>query len=349
LELVVADAGKMKAVVGAVLALATSLFVVFWGAPDWSLAAGSSMPNPDGIEGWEWRALWFSQSDATTRHIAFAFRQGHGPPVLLLHGTPGAAEQGRLFADEFFPPTRKRLEAPPASTAAAHEEPLLPPYTFIAVGRPAPPPVHSLASEEEEADLYALLLDELDISKVAVLSLPGAHGAAATFARRHSDKCWAVVQVAADVSGFDNCLISPLSTICSLSWIPSFVRSALAHSASFLLPFLANERGAALLPCLSNDRTTRQFQTQMMGTAIACIQSQEQGAHPNRALQGQVPELAVPWLQVVGSDDQLSSPPRKNKETVTLAGLEGGRMVFPRQLGPLISQFLEGATQFLVW
>jgi len=86
LELVVADAGKMKAVVGAVLALATSLFVVFWGAPDWSLAAGSSMPNPDGIEGWEWRALWFSQSDATTRHIAFAFRQGHGPPVLLLHG-----------------------------------------------------------------------------------------------------------------------------------------------------------------------------------------------------------------------------------------------------------------------
>ena len=98
----------------------------------------------------------------------------------LSAGQPGNVEQGRIFLDELFPAVRKRVEA--TSFRAQGESPeqrhqhrqthtnrKLPPYTFIVVTRPSEVNASiALSPEEQEADLYALLLDELDVTRVAV-------------------------------------------------------------------------------------------------------------------------------------------------------------------------------------
>lgn len=315
-----------------------------------------------GDEGWEWREVWFGNGAS----VAFAIRPGHGPPVLLLHGRPGGAEQGRVFADELFPPVRKRLVEQPPPSPLVLQEGKLPPYTFIAVSRPASAPHsdgnvdRSLTPEEQEADLYSLLLDELDISRVAVMSLPGAHSAASAFAERHGDKCWAVVQVAADARGFDNCLTSSLDALCA--WTPPFFRQLVARSTAFVVSHLAQyDRVAELLPCLSvtgSDRATRLLQARLVGTTVPCASSPL--STPTHASAATVPTsgaATIPWLQAVGSGETEGDPTRTATLTeksyrvvATVPGLVGGRLAFaPRQLGPLLEQFLEKATQFLVW
>jgi len=246
---------------------------------------------------WEWREVHFRGSRGHHREaedntdgdnhngeplsVSFAMRTGHGPPVLVLHGLPGTAEQGRLFAAELFPEVlvKKRLDPSPEEHRWPTPSPPLqeeesrkrPPYTFIAVSRPNWPlglwantnmshnhTRDDHVAQESEADLYALLLDELDISKVALLSLPGSHSVAATFARRHREKCWAVVQVSPDAPSFNNCLTSTVSLVCEFSWLPHSARSFVAHAFAFILGrFTKYSHRDNALSCLAvsgNDR-----------------------------------------------------------------------------------------------
>jgi hypothetical protein len=83
---------------GAALATAVLLAVVLAGSGGWPFPlpkwlGSSSSPAAfasttmghasGGDEGWEWREVWFGNGAS----VAFAIRPGHGPPVLLLHGT----------------------------------------------------------------------------------------------------------------------------------------------------------------------------------------------------------------------------------------------------------------------
>jgi hypothetical protein len=86
-----------------------------------------------------------------------------------------------VFADELFPAVRKRRVEQQIAPSEHHQqqqqqqalpEGKLPPYTFIIVSRPTPTRNGSFTPEEQEADLYSLLLDELDVTKVAVLLSP---------------------------------------------------------------------------------------------------------------------------------------------------------------------------------
>ncbi len=106
---------------------------------------------------------------------------GEGLPLLALHGTPGGYDQ---------------------SLSAVRATPeLAPPNTMtIAVSRPGylGTPLSSGASFEEQADLYAALLDELGVERVVVLGASGGGGAALQFALRHPDRTMGLILYAAE-------------------------------------------------------------------------------------------------------------------------------------------------------
>jgi pimeloyl-ACP methyl ester carboxylesterase len=101
--------------------------------------------------------------------------QGEGPAVLALHGAMGGYDQGLILAQTIG-------EAG---------------YRFVAVSRPGylGTPLTSGRTPEEQADLYADLLDELGTEKTAVMAVSGGGPSALQFALRHRDRCWGLVLV----------------------------------------------------------------------------------------------------------------------------------------------------------
>jgi pimeloyl-ACP methyl ester carboxylesterase len=108
--------------------------------------------------------------------------RGQGPAVIYAHGTPGGYDQGLAFA-QFFD-----LEA----------------CTVISPSRPGylQTPQTSGASPEEQADLYAALLDSLDIEKASVIGFSGGGPSAIQFALRHPDRCHSLIMIGAIVQRY---------------------------------------------------------------------------------------------------------------------------------------------------
>jgi pimeloyl-ACP methyl ester carboxylesterase len=100
---------------------------------------------------------------------------GSGRAVLALHGAMGGYDQGLILA-------RTVGEIG---------------FRFIAVSRPGylSTPLTSGRTPEEQADLYASLLDVLDIPKAAVIAISGGGPSALHFALRHRTRCAALVLV----------------------------------------------------------------------------------------------------------------------------------------------------------
>ena len=102
--------------------------------------------------------------------------QGQGPAVLLVHGSPGGYDQSRATANLF---------------AIDH-------FTFIAVSRPGylRTPLQQ-KSPEEQADLYAALLDALGIQKTGIMGFSGGGPSALQFAIRHPERCRGLIMLCA--------------------------------------------------------------------------------------------------------------------------------------------------------
>lgn len=102
---------------------------------------------------------------------------GDGPAVLYAHGTPGGYEQGTSFA-HFIGIDRCK---------------------FISPSRPGylRTPLSSGASPEEQADLYAALLDELGIEQASIIGFSGGGPAALQFALRHPERCRSLIMMGA--------------------------------------------------------------------------------------------------------------------------------------------------------
>ncbi len=102
---------------------------------------------------------------------------GKGSAVLMAHGSPGGYDQGMAFS---------RLVDSPE-------------LTFIAVSRPGylRTPLSIGKTPEEQADIYASLLDALDIEQAAVIGISGGGPSALQFALRHSDRCSGLVMICA--------------------------------------------------------------------------------------------------------------------------------------------------------
>lgn len=98
-----------------------------------------------------------------------------GPVVLSLHAGLGGADQGRLFAS-FLQDDGIRILSPSR-----------PGYLGT--------PLTSGKTLEEQADLFAALLDTLHIEKVGVLSASAAGPVAYMFAARHPERVWGLVAI----------------------------------------------------------------------------------------------------------------------------------------------------------
>lgn len=105
---------------------------------------------------------------------------GDGPVLLGSHGGLGGVDQCRVAID--FAGSDFRL---------------------LSLSRPGylGTPLESGKTLDEQADLFAAVLDELGIEKVAVFSISAGGPFAYTFAIRHPDRIWALV-TADSVSGF---------------------------------------------------------------------------------------------------------------------------------------------------
>jgi len=102
-------------------------------------------------------------------HVTF----GQGPPVLLVHGVVGGADQGRALADAYFGDGFKVVAV-----------------SRFGYGR-SPLPADS--SPRAQAERYAALLDVLRIGKVAVVGTSAGTASCLQFALRHADRCSALV------------------------------------------------------------------------------------------------------------------------------------------------------------
>ncbi len=102
---------------------------------------------------------------------------GDGPPVLVVHGTPGGHDAGRAMA-RFL---------------------LTDGFRTIVPDRPGyfDTPLSSGVTIDEQADLHAALLDALGIDRVGVLCWSGGGPSAYRFAVRHPDRLTALVACAA--------------------------------------------------------------------------------------------------------------------------------------------------------
>jgi pimeloyl-ACP methyl ester carboxylesterase len=100
---------------------------------------------------------------------------GEGPAVLALHGAMGGWDQGLLLA-------RTIAEAG---------------WRFVGISRPGylRTPLATGASPEEQADLYAEVLDALGIREAVVMAVSGGGPSAIHFALRHRDRCRGLVLV----------------------------------------------------------------------------------------------------------------------------------------------------------
>jgi pimeloyl-ACP methyl ester carboxylesterase len=100
---------------------------------------------------------------------------GSGPAVLCLHGAMGGYDQGLLLA--------RTIGAP----GYHYIVPSRPGYLGTALSRGRSP--------EEQADLYASLLDGLRVERCGVMAVSGGGPSAIHFALRHRDRCWGLVLV----------------------------------------------------------------------------------------------------------------------------------------------------------
>lgn len=127
---------------------------------------------------------------------------GDGTPLLALHGGMGGHDQSMLLARALMTsPSRCRV---------------------IAVSRPGylGTPLSVGASPEEQADLYAVLLDKLGIESVAVAAVSAGGPSALQFAIRHPARCRALILV----STCTGRLVTPPRILKRMAMMTSLVR-----------------------------------------------------------------------------------------------------------------------------
>ncbi|MDD5156031.1 MAG: alpha/beta hydrolase [Candidatus Omnitrophica bacterium] len=113
--------------------------------------------------------------------VEFDITKGELPVVLSVHGGLGGADQARVMVS-WLDSDKYRLLCPSR-----------PGYLGT--------PLESGATIEEQADLFAALLDELKIDKVACISASAGGPPSYMFAIRHPDRVWALIAIDS-VSGY---------------------------------------------------------------------------------------------------------------------------------------------------
>ena len=105
-----------------------------------------------------------------------------GPPVVVVHGTPGGYDQARVTAAGLGLDGRR----------------------VVSVSRPGylRTPLQSGPSPEEQADLFAEVLDALGIETAVIIGVSGGGPTAVQFALRHASRCARLVLIESLVQTF---------------------------------------------------------------------------------------------------------------------------------------------------
>lgn len=105
--------------------------------------------------------------------VEYAVR-GQGPAVLICHGGGGGYDHGLLFQELLFDGSG---------------------FTVIAVSRAGylRTPIETARTPADLADVYAELLDALQIRQAAIVGISAGGVSALQFALRHPQRCWALI------------------------------------------------------------------------------------------------------------------------------------------------------------
>lgn len=113
--------------------------------------------------------------------VEYHLSEGDGPVVLVFHGGLGGFDQARAMSD-WIDETKFRILCPSR-----------PGYLGT--------PLESGKTIEQQCDLFAALLDSLNIDKIAVVTASAGGPPGYDFAIRHPDKTWALIAIDS-VSGY---------------------------------------------------------------------------------------------------------------------------------------------------
>lgn len=128
---------------------------------------------------------------------------GQGPAVLVVHGMPGDWRQARTVAEDLSDQARVLLVSRPG------------------YGRT---PLCSGRTPEEQADLYAALLDALAIDRAVVLGISGGGPSSFAFAARHPERCHGLLLCCAVAPH----LMTPPAAMLRLAAVPGVWRAVAA-------------------------------------------------------------------------------------------------------------------------
>jgi pimeloyl-ACP methyl ester carboxylesterase len=149
-------------------------------------------------------------------------KYGTGPVVLIAHGSPGGYDQGyavsRLLASE-------RL-------------------TFLAFSRPGylRTPLRAGTTPEAQADLYAALLDALEIEQAAIIGISGGGPSALQFALRHPNRCNGLVMISGVAHRYSELELREGWPFVKLLLTQIYIRMTLFDPLLYLLVSLARLR-----------------------------------------------------------------------------------------------------------
>ena len=213
---------------------------------------------------------------------------GSGPAVLCLHGAMGGYDQGLLLARTIGTPG----------------------YRYIGPSRPGylRTPLSHGRSPEEQADLYASLLDALRVERCGVMAVSGGGPSAIHFALRHRDRCWGLVLVSTCADRLDTRPPFSFAIRKLLMRVPGMAaaarRKVLEDPESVarrsvtnpqLFERLQRDTDAWALLCELQASTTDRMTKRFRGT--------DNDVHVSRTRSYPLEEIRVPTLVVHGSAD----------------------------------------------
>jgi pimeloyl-ACP methyl ester carboxylesterase len=229
---------------------------------------------------------------------------GAGPAILALHGGAGGYDQGLLLA-----------------TSAIGND-----VTAIAPSRPGYLGTALAAgpSPQEQADLFAGLLDRLGVANVAVIAVSGGGPSAVQFALRHSDRCRALVLVSACTGRLGLRLPLRFHLLKLMARSPALTRCLLGRAAGdFERAVVAPQARAALLADQQACMLLAALQLTLADSLGLRIPGTENDHRRFSTTDGwPLDAIRVPVLAVHGTDDRIVAFEHGRRIADRVAGAE---------------------------
>ncbi len=245
-------------------------------------------------------------------------REGQGPPVLAIHGGPGGFDQGLAWC--------RHLRDGGCEVLA----PSRPGYLRT--------PLQSGPRPESQADLYAAMLDALDIERAAILGFSSGGASAVWFAARHPDRTTALFLDTAILATFE----LPIGKL----------RQATLESSLFVwLSYQITSRRPELMTRFMIDGVSAGLNKEQKKAAVDWIKSD-----PSRleSMEEQFASIAPPqyrmtgWINDQDNERALAALPFADITAPTLVALGTNDAIVPVEHATRAADEIAGAELVLV-